>query len=203
MPDRPSIQPCQNSDTEFPSGVSAPMPVTTTRVPLRVPFLPMRGTSEPLVLRRLPLTRGGGPGPRPQRKASPPDILLRRLPPPPAPRPAPPPLPVPPSPPLRRGGKRQPPPAAASPAGGPRGRRQRPMRLGPALRPARSRLCRLTYLLSGTRHHRKGNASTSPADSALSLDYGRRPLSLPGFFGGFRTGRASVRPPVRARSRRP
>src|SRR3989337_2225188 len=46
MPDRPSRQPCQNSDTEFPSGVIAPIPVTTTRVP----FLPaMRGTSQPLV----------------------------------------------------------------------------------------------------------------------------------------------------------
>src|SRR3990170_1704325 len=115
MPDRPSRQPCQNSDTEFPSGVIAPMPVTTTRVPL--PFLPaMRGTSEPLVLRLLPLTRGGGPAPRPRRKASPSDILPPRPPPPPAPRPAPPPPPVQLRHQHRPGGTRLPLPAPASPA---------------------------------------------------------------------------------------
>ena len=31
MPERPSTQPCQNSSTLLPSGVSAPMPVMTTR----------------------------------------------------------------------------------------------------------------------------------------------------------------------------
>src|SRR3990172_11778411 len=138
MPDRPSRQPCQNSDTEFPRGVIAPMPVTTTRVP----FLPaIRGTSEPLVLRPLPLSRGGGPAPRLRRTTSPPDILPPPPPPPPSPCPAPPPLPVR----LRRqrrpGGTRPPPPAAPSPAGGPPAPRSRRMRSGPALRPARPRLC--------------------------------------------------------------
>src|SRR3989304_8281967 len=117
MPDRPSRQPCQNSDTEFPSGVIAPMPVTTTRVPL--PFLPaMRGTSEPLVLRLLPLTRGGGPAPQPRRTASPSDILPPRPPPPPAPRPAPRPLPVRLRHQRRPGEKRLPLLAAGPPAGG-------------------------------------------------------------------------------------
>src|SRR3972149_7465596 len=117
MPDRPSRQPCQNSGTEFPSGVIAPMPVTTTRVPL--PFLlAMRGTSEPLVLRLLPLTRGGGPAPRPLRTASPSDILPPPPPPPPAPRPTKPPLPVRLRHQCRPGGTRLPLPAAASPAAG-------------------------------------------------------------------------------------
>src|SRR4030067_2417425 len=115
MPDRPSRQPCQNSDTEFPSGVIAPMPVTTTRVP----FLPaMRGTSEPLVLRPLPLSREGGPAPRPRRTASPSDILPPRPPPPPAPRPAARPPPVRLWHQRRPGGTRPPLLAAASPAGG-------------------------------------------------------------------------------------
>src|SRR3989304_6019358 len=162
MPARPPRQPCQTADTEFPSGVNAPMPVTTTRVP----FLPaMRGTSEPLVLRPLPLSRGGGPAPRPRRTASPSDILPPRPPPPPAPRPPrtpapsdilpprppPPPAPRPAPRPLlvrlwhqrRPGGTRLPLLAAASPADGGAGLQSPPMQRGPALPPGRSRLCPL------------------------------------------------------------
>ena len=39
MPDLPARQLSQNSSTELPMGVIAPMPVTTTRVGCR-PFLP-------------------------------------------------------------------------------------------------------------------------------------------------------------------
>src|SRR5206468_4649623 len=41
MPDLPARQLAQNSLTEFPIGVIAPMPVTTTRVPF-LSFLPLR-----------------------------------------------------------------------------------------------------------------------------------------------------------------
>ena len=49
MPDLPARQLAQNSLTELPIGVIAPMPVTTTRVP----FLPLRPAMLTSVLNRL------------------------------------------------------------------------------------------------------------------------------------------------------
>ena len=53
MPDLPARQLSQNSLTELPMGVIAPMPVTTTRVLPFLPFLPFRPAMLTSVLSRL------------------------------------------------------------------------------------------------------------------------------------------------------
>ena len=54
MPDRPSTKPAQDVATSSPSGLTAPMPVTTTRLPTHLPPRVVNSPSHPVTARRLP-----------------------------------------------------------------------------------------------------------------------------------------------------
>src|SRR3989304_4090154 len=76
------------------------------------------------------------------------------------------------------------------------------MQREPAPRPGRSRPCPRTYLLSGTRGGRKGNASSYLANAGRSHGCGRRRQPLPASFVVSPSGPASAPPPPAAPPRR-